>query len=140
MLRIIVIFVKFTDADALAVANFLNEGCETGEVNPSDPLYFTCKIYEVIILRVILPTGAQEIISLGDTVKGVNLPPGFEAVNLTITEVDEYNRNFSLLLSIDSASRLNGGNITCDNTTPLKKATAGCPIGMSSFKLFTSAL
>ena len=140
MLRIMVIFVIFTDADALPVANFLNEGCETGGVSPSDPLYFTCKIYKVVLLRVIFPTDNMEFISIGDTVKDVKLPLGFEAVHLTITEVGEYERNFSLLLSIDSASYLNGGNITCDNTTSLREATAGCPIGMSSFKLFASAL
>ena len=135
-----VIIVIFTDADALPVAYFLDERCEIGGVNPSDPLFFTCEIYEVVVLRVIFPIDYQKTISLGDTVERVSLPPGFEAAKLTITEVDDYNRNFSLLLSIDSASRLNGGNITCDNTTSLKEAIAECPIGMCSFKLFTSTL
>ena len=135
-----VIIVIFTDADARSVASFLNEGCEIGGVNPSDTLFFTCEIYEIVVLRVMLPTGDQEIISLGNTFNNIELSDGFEAVDLTITKVNEYSRNFSLLLRIDSASRLNGGNITCDNTTPLKKASAGCPIGMSSFKLFASAL
>ena len=111
------------------MAYFTNEACVTGGVRPSDPLVFTCKVYGVVLLRVVLPTGDQEIISVGDTADDVALPAGFTAVSLDITEIDDSTRNFNLTLSIDSASRLEGGNITCDNTTQKKVATARCPIG-----------
>ena len=123
---------QFTHIDLLIVANFSNEGCAAGGVKPSEPLQFTCKVYGVVLLRVVLPTGEQEIISLGDTAADIALPTGFTAVSLVIIEIDESTRNFNLTLSIDSASRLEGGNITCDDTTPKKVAKAGCPIGKLS--------
>ena len=113
---------------ATAVANFLNEACATGGVEPSDPLLFTCEVNGVVLLRVVLPTGDQEIISLGDTVIDVDLPPGFTAESLDITVIDGSTRNFNLTLSIDSASLLGGGEIMCDDTTPSNKANATCPI------------
>ena len=122
----------FTVTSAPAVAYFTNEACVTGGVRPSDPLLFKCKVYGVILLRVVLLTGDQEIISVGDTADDVGLPVGFTAESLDITEIDNSTRNFSLALSIDSASRLEGGNITCDDTTPRNVAEAGCPIGKPS--------
>ena len=121
-------FLQFTDVDLLAVAKFTDEECAAGGVKPSEPLQFTCKIYGVVLLRVVLPTGDQEIISVGDTAAAVALPAGFTAVSLDITEIDESTRNFNLTLSIDSASHLEGGDITCDDTTPKKVAKAGCRI------------
>ena len=114
------------------MADFTNQACVTGGVKPSDPLSFTCEVNEAVLLRVEVPSGNQEIISLGDTAADVALPTGFTAVSLNITEIDESTRNFSLTLSIDSASLLEGGNITCDDTTPKKVAKAGCPIGKLS--------
>ena len=111
------------------MANFTNKACATGGVEQSDPLLFTCKIYGAVLLRVMLPTGDQEIISLGDTAADVALPAGFTAVSLYITEIAEATRNFNLTLSIDKASRLEGGNITCDDTTSSKTAMAICPLG-----------
>ena len=111
------------------MANFINEACTTDGVKPTDSLLFTCEIYGVILLRVLLPTGVQEIISVGDTAADVALPAGFTAVSLDVTEIVEDTRNFILTLSIDSALHLNGGNITCDDTTPGKAVEAGCPIG-----------
>ena len=119
----------FPFTDTSAVAYFTNEACVTDGVRPSDPLLFTCKVYGVVLLRVVLPTGEMEIISVGDTADDVALPTGFTAVSLDIGEVDDSIRNFNLTLSIDSASRLEGGNITCDDTTPKKVAEARCPIG-----------
>ena len=109
------------------MAGFLSESCTTGGVKPTDPLLFVCEVYGAVLLRVVLPTGNQEIISNGDTAATVDLPPGFTAVYLDITEVDHSRRNFNLTLSIDSASRLNGGQITCDDTFS-RKAVARCPI------------
>ena len=111
------------------MANFVNEECVTSGVEASDPLLFTCKIYVTSLLRVVLPTGDQEIISVGDTVADVDLPTGFTAVSLYIREIDDSRRNFHLNISIANASLLNDGNITCDDTTPSKRAMAGCPIG-----------
>ena len=114
---------------AAAAAYFTNEACATGGVKPSDPLLFTCEIYGVVLLRVVLPTGDQEIISVGDTVTDVDLPIGFTAVSLDITVIDDSTRNFNLTLSIDRAFHLNGDNIKCDDTTSANEAMAGCLIG-----------
>ena len=78
------------------------------------------------MLRVVLPTGYQEIISVGDTAADVVLPAGFTTVFFDIMEIDESTRNFTLTLSIDSASLLNGGEIKCDDTTSRKEAKAKC--------------
>ena len=111
------------------MAKFTNEACASGGgMRPTDPLLFTCKIYAAILLRVVLPTGDQEIIPVGDTAADVALPPGFTAVSLDILEIDDSKRNFNLTISIDSASRLGGGKITCDDTTSSKRASAGCTI------------
>ena len=106
----------------------MNKACAAGGVRPSDSLLFMCKIYEAVLLRIVLPSGDQEIISLGDTAADVVLPHGFTAVSLNITEIDGHRRNLSLTLSIDNASQLDGGEIKCDNTTSLKEAVARCPI------------
>ena len=119
------IFINFTDATQ--VANFTNEACANGGVKPSEPLLFICEVYGVV-LRVVLPTGDQEIISIGDTTADVCLPTGFTAMSLNITEIDESTRNIILRLSIASASLLNGGEIKCDDTTPRNEAKAKCPI------------
>ena len=112
------------------MANFINEACSTGGVKPSDSLLFNCEVNGAVLLRVELPTGDQEIISLGDTVADVALPIGFTAMSLDITVIDESTRNFNLTLSIDRASRLEGGSITCDNSTSesANRAMAECPI------------
>ena len=109
------------------MAKFTNEACVTDGVRPSDPLLFTCKIYDTVLLRVVLPTGEQEIISFGDTPADVDLPSGFTAVSLSITKIDSSRKNFHLTLSIDSAYRLKGGEITCDDTSS-QSVRAGCPI------------
>ena len=111
------------------MASFTNERCATGVMKPSDPLFFTCEINRAVLLRVVLPTGDQDIISVGDTTDDVNLPPGFTAVSVDITEIDDYKRNFSLTFSIERASLLDGGVITCDDSTSAKVAKAVCPIG-----------
>ena len=113
------------------MATFTNVACEAGGVKPSDPLLFICKIYGAFLLRVQLQNNEQEIVSFGDEVGDIILPTGFTAVYLEITEIDRFTRNFTLTISIDRASRLEGGNITCDDNTPRKKATAGCIIGKS---------
>ena len=76
-----------------------------------------------------LPSGDQEIVTLGDRPADVVLPPGFNAVSLDITEMNNFRRNFNLTISIANATLLNGGEITCDDTTLRKQASAGCLIG-----------
>ena len=110
------------------MAHFINEACVNGGVKPSEPLLFTCEVNEVMLLRVVLPSGDQEIISIGDSVANVALPSGFTAVSLDITVIDNSKRNFNLTLSIDSATLLEGGEIRCDNTTTKSITKAGCLI------------
>ena len=109
------------------MASFTNEACATG-VNPTEPLLFTCEVNGAALLRLMLPTGEQEITSIGDTAADVILPTGFTAVSLDITEVDESTRNFNLTISIANAFLLGGGEITCDDTTSKKQASASCQI------------
>lgn len=75
------------------------------------------------------PNGDQEIISVGDTAVDVDLPLGFNVVFLDIKELDDSRRNFNLTLSIDRASYLDNGYITCDDTTSRKRYKDICPIG-----------
>ena len=111
------------------MANFQNKACTSGGVSLYDPLFFTCNIYGAFFLRVVLPTGDQEYVSLGDTAATVSLPRGFTAVSLIVTEIDELRRNFHLTLFINSAYHLNGGEIKCDSITTKNVAKAGCLIG-----------
>ena len=110
------------------MASFTNEACATGGVNPTDPLLFTCEVNGAALLRLVLPTGDQEITSIGDTADDISLPTGFTAVSLDITEIDDSKRNFNLTISIANAHLLGGGEITCDDTTSKNQASARCPI------------
>ena len=91
------------------------------------PLLFTCKLNGVLYLRVVLPNGAQEAIGPGDSAADIVLPAGFTAESLSIKELDSNIRNYSLTLSIVTASLLDGGNILCDNTI-WNVVMAGCPL------------
>ena len=111
-----------------AVASFNDTRCKTGGVCSTDPLLFTCGLQEVSILRVWLPTGYQESVSVGDNVKHLALPAGFTAVSLNILELDTNRiRNIFVTLSIANASLLDGGEIACDDTIE-QNVTAGCPL------------
>ena len=120
-----IIYISFADATPSAVASFSDARCTASGVCPNDPLIFTC---EVSVMRVILPTGEHENISIGDRASDVSLPAGFTAVSLVITRIDTSTRNFSLTLSIENASLLNGGQIKCDDTTPINVAMAECKL------------
>ena len=112
------------------MASFSDDRCEADGVCPSDPLTYTCEINGVAVLQVVLPNGDREIISLGNTQEDLNedLPDGFSALTLIITEVDGSARDFLLTLSIAEASLLAGGEIRCDDTTDNNVAMDGCPI------------
>ena len=96
----------------------------------TDPLLFTCELHDVIALRVVLPTGDIEHISIGDTPSGVALPAGFTAVSVDIHEAvpDALRRNISLTLALTNASILDGGEMSCTDSTWRKVVMAACPI------------
>ena len=130
------------------MANFSDARCTARGVCPNDPLVFTCEVNNVRGLRVILPTGYREAISIGDTTNNVDLPAGFKADSLVITPIDNLRRNFTLTLSIENASLLNGGLIRCDDANR-NRAMTGCPLAgepsvkIASFiyiKIYTTAL
>ena len=118
---------------APSVASFTNEACATGGVNPTDPLLFTCEVNGASLLRLVLPTGDQEIVSVGDTAADIALPTGFTAVFLDVTEIDDFRRNFNITISIANASLLGGGEIGCDDTTSMNAVRAGCPLSKLFF-------
>ena len=93
----------------------------------ADPLLFTCELHEVVLLRVIFPTGYNEHMSLGDNIADVALPVGFKAVSLYISVFDSSTRNIFLTISIANASLLDGGQIICDDSNR-KTVMAGCLI------------
>ena len=112
------------------MASFSDDRCEADGVCPSDPLTFTCEINRANVLQVVLPNGEQEFVSLGDTKEDLteDLRDGFTAEELVITPIDNSSRDFVLILSIASASLLDGGEIRCDDATGNNVAMAGCPI------------
>ena len=109
------------------MASFNDSRCTTGAVCSTDSLLFTCELREVMLLRVVLPTGCGEHFTYGLTVANAVLPAGFTAESLEINEVYGSLRNISLTLSIANASLLDGGEIICDDTTERNRAKAGCP-------------
>ena len=110
------------------MAHFNDSRCVAGGVCPTDPLLFTCGLKEVSLLRVVLPTGDHEYISLGDSAASVlGLPAGLTAESICISEVDEVTRNIFLALSIANASLLEGGEIKCYDSLQ-NRVMAGCPL------------
>ena len=112
------------------MASFSDDRCGADGVCSSDPLTFTCEINGVAVLQVVLPISEPEIVSHLHTREGLNedLPDGFTAVTLNITEIDNSSRDFVLTLSITNASLLAGGEIRCDDATGNNVAMAGCPV------------
>ena len=98
--------------------------CEENCVYSTDPLLFTCELNRVFLLLVKFPNGYREAVSVGDTLQSVTLPTGFSAVSLNISN-NTYTRNITLKILIANASFLDGGEITCDDSSG-NKVTAGC--------------
>ena len=80
-----IMYIPHAVATPSAVASFGDARCTAGGVCPNDPLVFTCEVNNTYVLRVVLPTGYHEYISVGDTTSGVSLPDGFTADSLLIT-------------------------------------------------------
>ena len=65
---------KFNDSRCI-------HGCST------EPLLFTCELYEVWLLRVKYPTGKQDTLSIESKIENLdNLPDGFTVVAFNISE------------------------------------------------------
>ena len=105
----------FTDGVPSSVASFNDSRCVAGGVCSTDPLLFTCELYHVTGIRVRLPNGEHESISLGDTAADIVLSAGYTATSVNITKIDEFLRNVHLTVYIVNASLLNGGEIMCDD-------------------------
>ena len=60
---------------------------------PNDPLVFTCEVNDAAALRVILPSGLKDTVSLGYRASDISLPAGFTANCLEITPVGTFTRN-----------------------------------------------
>ena len=110
------------------MASFNDSRCAAGGVCATDPLLFTCEVNGAFLLRVIPPTGRQEVISVGDTTDNIVLPDGYTAVSLDLSKTDGVERDISLQIAIENASLLNGSEIICDDSTPRNVVMAGCPL------------
>ena len=55
------------------MASFSNARCTAGGVCPNDPLVFTCEVNGAPVQQIILPSGEQEVISIGDRASHVVL-------------------------------------------------------------------
>ena len=126
-MRMIPLVISSTDIAAVSMASFNDSRCESGGVDPTDPLLFTCELNEVPILQIVVPTGNYEYVSIGDTTATIHLPSGFIAVSLNMSAVSENTRNISVTLLIVNASLLDGGVIRCDDTWE-NVVFAGCPL------------
>ena len=109
------------------MASFNDSRCAAGGVCPTDPLFFTCELIEVMLLQVVLPNGFHEYVGLGDTATNIDLPDGLTAVFLNITETKGFKINIVLTLSIASASLLEGGELGCYDSLG-NGVMAGCPL------------
>ena len=126
-----ILMIIISDAALQPIAYFNDSRCGTSGVCATDSLFFTCELYEVFFLRVVLPSGDQEHISVGDNTADVALPVGFTAVSLLILPIDVSSRNISLTLSIMNASLLDGGMIKCEDAIKANNnimVMAGCPL------------
>ena len=90
---------------------------------PTDPLLFTCAVNETTStsITVAFPLDVPIILLSTDVVVG-DLPDGVTVFHNVI------NNDYILSLSVETASLLNGGMITCDSGVIGKVDMAGCPV------------
>ena len=98
---------------------------------PTDPLLFTCEVTESPVdqATVTFPSGQELDLDDDNTTSG-SLPDGVavQFQNVHVTVIDMINiYNYTLSLSIDNTSLLNGGMIIC-NSRIGEQDMAGCPV------------
>ena len=94
----------------------------------TDPLLFTCTGNELTVLSMIvtLPNGDPLSLSRTGAVSGT-IPDGFSVISRSAVPNDgNVSFNFTLSLSIENASLLNGDVIACDDNTI--REMAGCSV------------
>ena len=112
------------------VVNFNDTRCtDGGGVCSTDSLLLTCTANEIIILRVTLPSDGTLGVFNDGTVTGIGtLPAGFSVESSNaIMNPGGLSYNYTLSLSIENASLLNGSMIVCDDNT-INQDMAGCPV------------
>ena len=107
------------------MASFSDGRCDTDGVRSNDPLFFTCELNNVVVLRVVLPNGFVSIVTVE---RDLVLPAGFTVISLEFEVVGGDPRSISLTIAIANASLLAGGEITCDDGLGEIAASAGCPL------------
>ena len=115
-----------------AMTGFSDVRCAAGGVCPNDPLVFSCEINDAPLLQVTLPSGRRWQITVGVEAHDLRLPAGFSVDCLVVTPINGSKRNITITLSIEKAFLLDGGQITCDDTTTNNRAMFGCPLAGES--------
>ena len=120
-----------SDFPPLAVASFSDGRCDTDGVRSNDPLFFTCELNNVVVLRVVLPNGFVSVFVHDES--DLVLPAGFTVMSVEVVGGDPAPRSISLTIAIANASLLAGGEITCDDGVGEIAASAGCPLLLGMF-------
>ena len=96
----------------------------------TDSLLFTCTGNEIGFLRVTLFSGERlALFSDGDITGIGDLHDGFSVEPPIVTMNDGgASFNYTLSVSIENASLLNGNMIDCDDNSPDNQDMAGCPV------------
>lgn len=121
--------VPLTGAQLSVKASFNDTRCDDGRINvcPTDPLLFTCTVISspIITITVIFPSGQTISLNTENTTVG-DLPGGVSVKSKNVTISGTF--NYTLTLSIENASLLNGGGITCDTNAIDNVDMARCPV------------
>ena len=114
------------------VVNFNDTRCaaDGGRVCATDSLLFTCTGNEIGFLRMTLFSGERlALFSDGDITGIGDLRDGFSVEPAIVTMNDGgASFNYTLSVSIENASLLNGSMIDCDDNSPDNQDMAGCPV------------
>ena len=127
------------------MASFDDPRCEGETVCPTTPLLFTCTVTGSMasLASVRLPSGEVVNIRSDDTTaveEGGTLPDGV-VVQSHSARIEDGLANYMLALTIESASILNGNNVTCDDRTlDPTTANASCHVSTGIVVLFYKTL